>query len=154
MDEHVFNAGGTPTSGSSVNSTSYELSLVSIGEGLAGPLDLSSASYSTSLGFPSAYPAPGEVDRLTFTDEQTLAWIAEHAAGRYNLYRNTIASLPGLVYGDCEQQAIASNTTSDTDTPASGSAFFYLVTVENRLHEEGIKGYDGAGTTRMGGFCP
>jgi hypothetical protein len=32
--------------------------------------------------------------------------------------------------------------------------FFYLVTVENRLSEEGTKGFDSGGGERTGSACP
>ena len=48
-------------------------------------------------------------------------------------------------YGNCEQQEITGETTTDTDTPPGGDGYFYLVTAENRVDEEGTKGTDGEG---------
>jgi len=108
LSEHVFNSGGAPD-GSAVASAGYSLSLVSIGEGLAGA---------------------------------------------YNLYRDTLGSLSGLGYGACERQGLATNSATDSDAPASGGGFFYLVTAKNPLREEGTKGSDSDGLERTGTACP
>ena len=82
----------------------------------------------------------------------TLTWPAEPSAGVYNLYRDDISN----GFGDCEEQDIAGTTTTDTAIPTT--AFFYLATVENRLAEEGTKGFQSNATERRGGFdlpvCP
>jgi len=153
LDEHVFNSGGVPD-GSAVNSASFSLSLVAIGQGVGGGDSPSSSSYSVAGGFPSAYPAPGEVTGLVFNDPQTLAWEAEHSAGTYNFYRASLASLAGLGYGSCEQPGLTDSTATDGDEPAASDGYFYLVTVRNRLHEEGTKGFDGGGSERLGNACP
>ena len=45
-------------------------------------------------------------------------------------------------------------TTTDGDTPSSSQGYFYLVTVENRLDEQGPKGIDSYGAPRQGNVCP
>ena len=154
LDEHVFNSGGVPSDGIQVSSASYTLSLVAIGESVGGGSSPASASYGVSSGFPSAYPAPGEVLGLAFEDSQTLAWNTEHSAGSYNLYRDLLSSISGLGYGSCEQQDIAGSTTNDASIPPQGDGYFYLVTVENRLAEEGTKGSASDASERVGGVCP
>ena len=117
---------------------------------------LSSASYSMGGGFGEAYPPPGEVANLAFlSDDQTLEWDPEKSAGIYNLYRDLLSGLSGDP-GQCHESSIASATTTDTDVPVSaGDGFFYLVTVENRLGEEGTKGFDsGAGERGNSSPCP
>ena len=87
-----------------------------------------------------------------FTDSETLTWPAEPSAGVYNLYRDDTSN----GFGDCEEQDITGTTTTDTATPTA--AFFYVVTVENRLAEEGTKGFQSIATERQGGVdlpvCP
>jgi hypothetical protein len=77
-----------------------------------------------------------------------LTWPAERSAGVYNLYRDDTSD----GFGSCEEQDIAGTTTTDTATPTA--AFFYLVTVQNRLAEEGTKGFQSNATERLGAVCP
>ena len=65
----------------------------------------------------------------------------------YNLYRNTLASLPGDM-GGCYRSALAGASFVETETPPSGAGWFYLVTAENLLSEEGTKGRSSDGTER------
>ena len=50
LSEHTFNNGGHPEEGTVMASTSYRVSLDSIGDGLVGP-GLASASYHMDGGF-------------------------------------------------------------------------------------------------------
>jgi hypothetical protein len=57
--------------------------------------------------------------------------------------------ISALAYGQCEQQDLTDATATDTDTPsAPREGFFYLVTANNRLGEEGTKGWDSADVER------
>jgi hypothetical protein len=144
LTELVFNTGGNPAP--VLTSTSYQVTLDSVGDSVSGET-LSSASYNSSPGFPAAYPPPGEVATVTFSNKTTLTWTPEGSTGTYNLYRGSVTDLPGS-YGACKLPAnIVGETTTDTDVPASGQCYFYLVTAENRLAEEGIKGKDSTGNT-------
>lgn len=147
LTDHVFNAGGHPRGGTILSSASYRITLDAIGEGAIGS-GFNSASFRTDGGFSSAYPPPGETLGLWFADKQNLHWEPEKSVGIYNLYRDLMSNLAGLGYGDCHQQGIADETYADGDTPSDGEGYFYLVTAENRLGEEGTKGLDGAGTER------
>ena len=160
LEEYTFNAGGTPSQGQVLSSSSFSITLASIGDTLVAT-GLSSSSFEADVGFDVAYPPPGEVAAtcgasgepcLVFTDSETLTWPAEPSAGVYNLYRDDISN----GFGDCEEQDIAGTTTTDTATPTT--AFFYLVTVKNRLSEEGTKGFQSNLTERQGGVdlpvCP
>jgi hypothetical protein len=121
------------------------VTLDSIGDSVSGGT-LSSASYNSLPGFPAAYPPPGEVVTVTFTDKTTLVWTPEGSTGTYNLYRGEITDLPGN-YGACKLPAdIVGETTTDADIPTSGHCYFYLVTAQNRLGEEGTKGTDSEGS--------
>ena len=160
LEEYALNAGGTPSHGVDLTSATFSITLASIGDTVAAT-GLSSASFEADVGFDAAYPPPGEVAAtcgasgepcLVFTDSQTLTWPAEPSAGVYNLYRDDTSN----GFGDCEEQDIAGTTTTDTATPTN--AFFYLLTVENRLAEEGTKGFQSDSTERLGAtelpVCP
>jgi hypothetical protein len=141
LAEHVFNAGGHPEAGMVMTSASFKVSLDSIGDGVAGT-GLSGASFHMDAGFAPAYPPPGEVLALRFYDAENLQWDPERSAGVYNLYRNLMSHLSGLGYGDCHQNDIVGPTFADGDLPPGGDGYFYLVTAENRIGEEGTKGFD------------
>jgi hypothetical protein len=107
------------------------------------------------LGLVGVHRPPGEVQGLRFDDKWTLRWDAERSAGIYNLYRASLGTLsPGLSYGGCQQQNIALTTTTDSDPVPLSDGFFYLITVENRLTEEGTRGHDSDGLERTGSVCP
>jgi hypothetical protein len=153
LEEHVLNAGGRPRNGIALASTSFRVSLDAIGEGvnLAG---LSSASFQLDAGFGVAYPPPGEVGGLRFSDHQTLLWDPEPSIGDYNVYRDLVSNLAALGFGTCMQQALTVETATDADPVPSGAAYFYLVTAENLLDEEGTKGFQSNGLERGGNICP
>jgi hypothetical protein len=109
---------------------------------------LSGASHHLGGGFIGAYPPPGEVLHLRLTDQETLVWDPERSVGVYHLYRDSLGSLSGLGYGACEQYDLLTTTTIDSDVPAVDNGYFYLVTAENRLGEEGTKGRDSSDAER------
>ena len=147
LTENVLNAGGHPEGGTTFVSASHRISLDAIGEGVLGT-GLSSASFRVGGGFVSPFSPPGEVQGLRFSDKQTLEWDAEPSVGAYDLYRDLLSDLSGLGYGDCLQSEIASRSAVDATVPAPGQGFFYLVTAENRLDEEGTKGFASSGAER------
>lgn len=153
LEEHTFNAGGHPASGVNPSSASHHLSLGSIGEPFGFQV-LFGASGSIEGGFLLAYPPPGEVSDVLFVNNTTLVWDPEVSAGTYSVYRGLISGLPGLGFGACTQQNLLAPTTIDATLPAVGTGFFYLVTVENRLGEEGTKGFTSSGAERLGSTCP
>ena len=165
LEEHTFNAGGNPDGGVILTSASFQITLDSIGDN-AVATGLSSASFQLDSGFPTAYPPPGEVEGLELTDNVTLVWNIEKSIGSYNLYKDLLSSLSTLNYGTCTQEDIADETATDVAVPSSGQGFFYLVTAENKLTEEGTKGacIDGTGDNqceggtsaaeRLGLVCP
>lgn len=152
LDEHTFNAGGDPRGGVVLTSPSYKVTFDSVGDAIVAS-GLAATSFRADAGFVSGYAPPGEVLGLVFHDADTLVWDAEKSAGDYNLYRDLISDLAGLGYGTCQQQDIADETTTDTDAVPGGDGYFYLVTAENRLGEEGTKGSSG-GAERLGSVCP
>jgi hypothetical protein len=153
LSDHTFNAGGHPHQATIMVSTSYRITLDALGDGVVGA-GLVGDSYRMDGSFGASYPPPGEVRDLTFVDKQSLAWGPDRAAGDYNLYRDSMSVLSGLGYGLCLQQELPVAAATDGETPTSGTGFFYLVTVENLLDEEGPKGVDSHGDRRQGNVCP
>jgi len=153
VESAVFNAAGHPAEGMTLSSASFRVTLDAIGDAVAGPA-LSSGSFVAHAGLVAIYPPPGEVDGLIFVDATTLQWNAERSAGSYNLYRASISGLAGLQYGACLQTGLATPGATDTDPVPSADGFFYLVTVANRLDEQGSKGFHSDSSERPGTVCP
>ncbi len=148
LEEHSLNSGGNPANGATPSSTSYQLSIDAIGT--INARGLSSASFMLDAGFVGAYPPPVEVINLIFTGNNDFEWDPFPGIGTYNVYRGVIGNFdPG--YGACSQTGLTTNSASDGD-PISSPGFFYLVTTENRLAEEGTKGSNDLGE-RTGTFC-
>jgi hypothetical protein len=141
LKEHTLNEGGNPDGGVVLESASYKLTLDAIGDSVAEAGTLSSTNYKGEAGFVPPYPPPEEVLNLLFTDEQTLVWDPEKSVGAYKLFRGLLTDLPAADYGDCTQR-LSVNTAMDASTPPAGETYFYLVTAENRLEEEGTMGED------------
>ena len=146
LTENVINAGGNPLDGNRPASVSFKISHDAIGDAAIGGA-LSSASYRADGGFVVSYRPAGEVHGVRFLDGTNLSWNLEPSVGTYNLYRDDLASLPGN-FGDCYQSALAGPPFVETAEPGQGSAWFYLVTAENRLHQEGTKGHRSNGAER------
>jgi len=146
----AFNAGGQPVS---VTSAAFQIKLGSIGESGAG-VSLGSASFGVDSGFGLSFSPPGEVTGIHFNDDVTLAWNPEKASDFYNLYRNVLSGIaPG--FGLCQQPDLPGETATDADVPGAGTGFFYLVTAENVLNEEGTKGFQSSNVERANAApCP
>lgn len=154
LSEHTLNAGGHPSADQVMASASFRLTYDAVGAPAVG-WGMSAPSFRMDASFGAAYPPPGEVAGVRFVDAVTLAWAPEKSVGTYGLYRDLVSGLPGLEYGACLRGDLESAGFRDTETPASGSAFFYLVTATNRLREEGTKGHDSTGSERANGApCP
>ncbi|HXV62500.1 MAG TPA: hypothetical protein VEK15_17505 [Vicinamibacteria bacterium] len=145
LDEHAFNSGGLPDGGPIPSSgVGFRVTLVSIGGGLAH-LDLASASFALDSSFSTAYPPPSDVLGVEFTSGTDLAWDPQRSMV-YNVYRDLISNLIGLGFGSCLAPAErALPIAADSSVPAVGDGYFYLVTAENRLDEEGTKGFQAMG---------
>lgn len=154
VSDQAFNAAGHPAQGTVLVSAGYRIRFDAIGGAAAGAT-LSSASYSVAGSMVSSYPPPGEVVGLRFAAKETLAWNPERSVGTYNLYRGLVQNLSGLGYGDCLQDGLPGETATDAAAPVSGQAYFYLVTAENLLAEEGSRGTDSTGADRgSANACP
>jgi hypothetical protein len=140
--EHVFNSGGNPTP--ALISTNFSITLSSIGESLSAT-GMSSAGYRLEGGFVPPYPPPGEVLNLLFTNKTSFGWNPETSVGTYNVYRGVVSTLPAN-YGTCLASGLTLTQTTDATIPSAGQCFFYLITAENRLTEEGTMGKNSAGT--------
>lgn len=150
--ESAFNAGGDPANGSWPSSASFRMNLDAIGDAALGT-GPASASFRLDGGFVSGYRPPREVTGLRLADALTLVWEAEPSTGDYNLYRGNLGSF--TAYGNCLQSRLVTTTTTDAGSPASRAGYYYLVTAENRLDEEGTKGTNSAGAPRVNAApCP
>ncbi|MCU0225170.1 MAG: hypothetical protein MUF27_14130 [Acidobacteria bacterium] len=147
LTESAVNAGGRPVNGAGASSTSYRVSFDAIGDAVAGGSP-SSASYRLGSGFVSWFPPPGEAKGLRFSDRTTLRWDPEPSVGTYNLYRDFVSALAGGGTGTCFVNGVSTEQASDGGSPGAGKGFFYLVTAENRLAEEGTKGKRSSGSER------
>jgi hypothetical protein len=144
LTESVFNAGGNPAP--VLTSASYAMTLDALGDSVSGT-NLASASYSSDAGFAGLFHPPGEVLDLRFTDSTHMAWDPEPSVGFYNLYRGLVSGLSGG-YGSCLSAGLTGESGVDAATPSSGQCFFYLVTAENRIAEEGTLGQTSSGAQR------
>ncbi len=100
-------------------------------------------------GVHSAPPAPPV--ELAFKSVSRLEW--DHAAqgNTYSVYRGTIASQGlGAYNHTCLVSDSPDETADDPEPPASGSAFYYLVSASNRCGESGL-GADSDGAPRPPG---
>jgi hypothetical protein len=147
IKESVFNAGGHPQDGAILTSASYRIKLDSAGEGVVA-VGVVSASFHMDGSFMGAYPPPGEVYDLLFSDKTTMTWDSEKSTGTYNIYRDLMGTLSGGAFGTCFAHDLAAPTNTEPNTPPVNDGWFYLVTAENRLREEGTKGFRSSGTER------
>jgi hypothetical protein len=147
LAEHVFNNGGRPEGGQQATSASFRVSLDAIGDSVT-PGVLTGGNLQLGGGFVTVYPPPGEVELMGFLDATTLAWTSEPTTGTYNVYRGALIDVGDLTYGSCEQSEVPTNVTTDADPLSEGEGFFYLITAENLIAEEGTKGYSGSGAER------
>lgn len=148
LREWAFNAGGDPLAGRNAASAHYGITLDSVGDAIAAA-GLASRSFRMDGGFVPAYPPPGEVTGLRLhPDRATLHFAPERSAGSYDLYRDLLTALSGGDTGACLQYGLQETNAIDASTPPGGNGWFYLVTVENRLSEEGTKGSRSDGSAR------
>lgn len=146
--EGTFNTGGHPGAGALPQSANYRITLDSIGETLVAP-GLRSASYAMDLNRAHSYPPPGEVHGLVVLgDKQTLAWGPERSVDTYRVYRGDLFELP-VDYGDCRVTEVPFESVTLDETPDYFELYFYLVTAQGSLLEEGTLGSDSSGARRQ-----
>jgi hypothetical protein len=146
--EQSFNAGGHPEGGTSPASATFSIRVDAIGDAVDGGETLTSATYSMDGSFTSGLRPPAEVGALRMVDHETLVWAPEGPLASYNLYRDLLGQIGGLGYGSCEQHGLSEESATDPDQPPAGEGYFYLVTAENLLGDEGSKGSDSDGADR------
>jgi hypothetical protein len=146
LNEATFDNGGDPRQGSLLSAAHYKVTFDVIGGSLVRQ-GASSAGFRSDAGFAAGYPPPGEVAGVTFPNKTTLQWRPERSLGAYEVYRDPLAALPAS-FGTCFASGLTAESTTDASSPSAGAGFFYLVTVRNRLREEGTKGFLSDGSTR------
>jgi hypothetical protein len=152
LEQGVINAGGNPMP--VLASTNFKMTLDAIGDAVAGT-GLSSASYNSECGFTPDYAPPREVLNQRFPSKTIMTWNPEPSVGAYNVYRGNTAYLGTGSYGSCLQAGLPTASYTESSDPSSGQCWFYLVTAENRLNEEGTSGYASSGAQRpITGACP
>ena len=142
LEEWAFNAGGNPSQGILLTSTSYRIRLDAIGDAAGGGA-LTAPSFHIGGGFIAPYPPPGEVQNLRFSAPTSMEWDQVVSIGSYNIYRGTVGSFAG--YGTCLQSGLPTEAASIPASPSPGQAFFFLVTAENTINDEGTKGFASSG---------
>jgi hypothetical protein len=144
LSETTFNNGGNPHAGMDPGSAHYRITLDSIGQELVRA-GAASPSYRVDAGFVGRYGPPGEVTGLRFPNQSTFVWDPKPWAYRYEVYRGTLATLPGT-FGICFVSDVVTPNATDPSNPSVGQGSFFLVTARNRLREEGPKGFWSNGT--------
>jgi hypothetical protein len=103
------------------------------------------------------WSTPGEVRELTWPDDTTLAWGTPDHPGCVTPIYDSIRSAEASDFttgATCLESDDGSNTWAiEPDSPATGSAWFYLVRAENGCGL-GPAGWDSDGGTRSARDCP
>ena len=157
LEGTAFNEGGRPIGGQFAQSASFQITLDVIGDAVL-PVAASSPSFGLSGGMAGSYAPAAEVQGVAFDQPGyalgTISWGAIPTAVRYNLYRGATGTLPGT-FGSCLASNIPYSYFNDPAVPASKAGYFYLTTGENRLGEQGTKGFQSNGTQRTSSLpCP
>jgi hypothetical protein len=98
---------------------------------------------------PGEVSPPGSASPQLFTGPETMVQEDPVASGSttFNVCRGAVALLGSGDYGTCFRTGLASNSTTDTDVPAPGVCFTYLVTGKTS-GGEGSMGSDSSGNER------
>ena len=147
QEEHALNSGGHPGQGVHLTSPAFRMTLGAVGDAVPSPAG-TSAPFVLTSGLTALFPPPGEVQNLRFSSDATILWDAGRTAGVYNLYQGPIGPSFDPAYGSCRSGGLPTTVASVPEVPPIGAGFFFLVTEENRLEEEGTKGFDSNGAPR------
>jgi subtilisin family serine protease len=108
-----------------------------------------------------AYDAAAmSVEAVAGSDGITFSWGADPALLSWNVYRGPLPRVSAVDFGACFASGLSGPTFTDTDVPAVGAGFFYLVTgvylsPTTGLPVEGILGTDSSGNLRPNSApCP
>lgn len=101
----------------------------------------------------AAYEAAALVTDLAAVSPRRFVGTDSPFMTSYNVYRGTIPGISSTSYGTCRFTGLAAPDFEDTDLPAPGSAFFYLVTgvwtdPDTAAESEGSLGTDSEGRPR------
>jgi hypothetical protein len=157
LEGTALNQGGRPSGGQFAQSASFQITLDVVGDAVP-PVAASSPSFGLSGGTAGSYAPAGEVQGAAFDQPGfptgAISWTAMPTAVRYNLYRGATGTLPGS-FGSCLASNIPNTYYSDPALPSSKAGYFYLTTGENRLGEQGTKGFQSNGMQRTSSpICP
>ncbi len=101
---------------------------------------------------------PGEVSNLKFWfNDFTLVWDVEPNAVSYNVYRGAMNQLSYSNYGACRNDLDAIRTDTqliDSNVPAAGAGFYYLITAKAGNGTEGTLGYGTSAERSNFSPCP
>jgi hypothetical protein len=105
---------------------------------------------------PAVWADPGEARTLYWSNKTTLNWTAPVDLGGtqalvYDTLRSTVAS--NFAGGTCIEDGDGNLVTSDSQIPAAGTVFFYLVRPNNTCPGLGSIGTDSNGVARVGPEC-
>ena len=99
-------------------------------------------------------PPPEVALDVRFSDPQTLVWSPSSEASSYSLYRGSIFGGPLFSNHTCLQPSLGAPAATDNDLPASGRAFYYLISGRNACGEGGL-GFTSGGQPRPNPYpCP
>jgi hypothetical protein len=105
------------------------------------------------------WATPGEVPGLGFVDSSTVIWSEPFDPGGTTLLYDTLRSSDPANHSSgafcVESDEGSDREATDTDDPAPGGVFHYLVRAQNDCPDgAGTLGHDSNGTERLGRTCP
>ncbi len=86
---------------------------------------------------------PGDVQNLSWSDNDTVVWETAPSAAEYHVYRGPVSELSLAKFGTCQDGIDANRTDTTLDDmtlPAAGDAFYYVISAEDSGGNEGTLG--------------
>ena len=121
---------------------------------LFNPDQLDSDSDGRGDACPLCDPPQEVATDLVFLDSRTLSWSPSADGVSFNLYAGWIAGAPLSFNHVCRAAGLESPGATDTESPATGGAFYYLVSGRN-VRGEGTLGFTSGGQPRPNAApCP
>jgi hypothetical protein len=72
--------------------------------------------------------ASDPIQDLAFSSPQGMSWGSLAGASSYNVYRGSLGTFQGDDFGQCLADGLVSAAWTESDVPAVGDGFFYLIT--------------------------